>query len=353
MPPTANEPTVWRILRRALEWPPSWYCCDSLPCYVLMCTICFDLYCIVEMGILPWPIGLTMTTHKNVRLYIHQQSDFRTPFIASRNTNRHKRGLTREVELCESTNRTDLQNSIRAHSHPDGIYGINTFLALSLNHAKALNKTSCWVCTHIPHSAVSGIPLLAISFQFNKWCGYWVRWMYRDKWDNNTKEWQEGWVDQVITDSTKKCLQRWNLSNWYWPIFRGHTGLWYCLVQRSSEERTWGTNECKNDIYENHTIGPQAALNNTYFVCGNRSNQWLPVNWTGSCYLAYIIPHMRLLVNSPFEHPRRGKWSFPSTELFFMVLIPNYGVGQTSIGIAELAASGIACKWNCRWYGRH
>ena len=168
----------------------------------------FVLTCMVEMGILPWPIGLTMTTHKNVRLYIHQQSDFRTPFIASRNTNRHKRGLTREVELCESTNRTDLQNSIRAHSHPDGIYGINTFLALSLNHAKALNKTSCWVCTHIPHSAVSGIPLLAISFQFNKWCGYWVRWMYRDKWDNNTKEWQEGWVDQVITDSTKKCLQR-------------------------------------------------------------------------------------------------------------------------------------------------
>ena len=112
-----------------------------------------------------------------------------------------------------------------------------------------------------------------------------------------------------------------------------------CLVQKSLEERTFGNSECKSYVNENHTIGPQAALNNTYFVCGNRSNQWLLVNWTGSCYLAYIIPHMRLLVNSPFEHPRRGKWSFPSTELFFMVLIPHYGVGQTSIGIAELAAS--------------
>ena len=42
---------------------------------------------------------------------------------------------------------------------------------------------------------------------------------------------------------------------------------------------------------------------------------------------------------SPFEHLKRGKQSFTSTELFFMMLVPHYGVGQTSMGLAELAAS--------------
>jgi len=81
------------------------------------------------------------------------------------------------------------------------------------------------------------------------------------------------------------------------------------------------------------------ALNNTYFVCGNRAYPWLPVYWTGSCFLSFILPHMRLLNKSPFEHLKRGKWSFTLTELFFMILIPHCGVGQTSVGLVELAAS--------------
>jgi len=100
-----------------------------------------------------------------------------------------------------------------------------------------------------------------------------------------------------------------------------------------------GKSECSNYVNKNHTMGPQVALNNTYFVCGNRAYPWLPVNWTGSCYLSFIVPHMRLLNMSPFEHLKRGKRSFTLTELFFMILIPHYGVGQTSVGLAELAAS--------------
>jgi len=69
----------------------------------------FALTCMGEMGILPWPIGLTSTTHNNVCLYIHRQSDFHTPYFASHNTYRHKRGLTSEVELYNSTSKMDLQ----------------------------------------------------------------------------------------------------------------------------------------------------------------------------------------------------------------------------------------------------
>ena len=54
-------------------------------------------------------------------------------------------------------------------------HGINTYLALSCKHAKALKKTNCWVCTKIPHSAVTGILLLAIPFNLSEWCGYWAK----------------------------------------------------------------------------------------------------------------------------------------------------------------------------------
>ena len=101
----------------------------------------------------------------------------------------------------------------------------------------------------------------------------------------------------------------------------------------------FGKSESSNYVDKNHTMEPQVALNNTYFVCGNRAYPWLPVNWTRSCYLSFIVPHMHLLNMSPFEHLKRGKQSFTSTELFFMILIPHYGVGQTSVGLAELATS--------------
>jgi len=100
-----------------------------------------------------------------------------------------------------------------------------------------------------------------------------------------------------------------------------------------------GRSECESYVNKSHTIGPQVALNNTYFVCGNRAYPWFSVNWTGSCYLGFVTPHVRLLTNSPFEHSKRRKRSFTSTELFFMNLIPHCGIGQTSVRIAELAAS--------------
>ena len=110
-----------------------------------------------------------------------------------------------------------------------------------------------------------------------------------------------------------------------------------CLVQEAWGERRLGNSECSNYVSENHMMGPQVALNNTYFVCGNRAYPWLPVNWSESCFLSFILPHMRLLSESPFEHLKRGKWSFTSTELFFYDSNPSrrcrtnvYGIGRVS-----------------------
>ena len=107
--------------------------------------------------------------------------------------------------------------------HPQRLHGINTYLALSRNYAKAFNKTNCWVCTKMPHSAVTGIPLLAILFDLSEWCGYWVKWKKWNERDNNTnnhnKDWETDWLDHIVTDRDGNCLQQWNFSNWFWPSF--------------------------------------------------------------------------------------------------------------------------------------
>jgi len=137
--------------------------------------------------------------------------------------------------------------------------GINTYLALSRKHAKAFNKTNCWVCTKIPHSAVTGIPLLAIPFNLSEWCGYWAKENKWDKQDNSSD-------DHIVTNKNGNCLRQRNFSNWFWPSFNlskmpphfmveqatGKPAL--CLVQEAWGERILGNSECSNYGYKNHTM---------------------------------------------------------------------------------------------------
>ena len=52
---------------------------------------------------------------------------------------------------------------------------LNTFLAISLQHAKSMNKSKCWVCSQLPHSSKPGLPLSAVPFSGEDLCGYLVR----------------------------------------------------------------------------------------------------------------------------------------------------------------------------------
>ena len=64
-----------------------------------------------------------------------------------------------------------------------------------------------------------------------------------------------------------------------------------------------------SNIINNATIGP----NGTYFICGSYAYSWLPKLWRGSCYLGYVVPHVRYSVNSPFSH--RDKHVITETEI--------------------------------------
>jgi len=68
---------------------------------------------------------------------------------------RKKREITLQKELTD---------------HP-----LNTYLALSLQYAQAMDKSKCWVCSHLPHSSKHGLPLFTIPLKGEDMCGYLVR----------------------------------------------------------------------------------------------------------------------------------------------------------------------------------
>jgi len=102
-----------------------------------------------------WSVRPISTTRDQSHLYVPQASACHTARRANHTAPRDRSSLTGKTEADKGSNRTELQRSVGASLHPQGLHGINTYLALSRNHAKVFNKTNCWVCTKIPHSAVT------------------------------------------------------------------------------------------------------------------------------------------------------------------------------------------------------
>lgn len=92
--------------------------------------------------------------------------------------------------------------------------------------------------------------------------------------------------------------------------------------------------------------GPLQSPNGTYWVCGTLAYPWLPTNWSGSCYLGYIVPHIHITKLS--EHPhilnhirrRMVAWY----EQIFGVFMPPYGQFRTyqELGALQTILEAVA-----------
>ena len=79
------------------------------------------------------------------RTVIREKGNKRVDQVGSRGGTRIRREITLHKELTD---------------HP-----LNTYLALSLQYARVMNKKKCWVCSHLPHSSKHGLPLFAVPLQ--------------------------------------------------------------------------------------------------------------------------------------------------------------------------------------------
>ncbi|XP_043915952.1 uncharacterized protein LOC122792266 [Protopterus annectens] len=212
----------------------------------------------------------------------------------------------------------------RAAWHPS----FNTYQALKYTYASTFNVSNCWICMAIP-SVHGGLSLMASPLNVTE---TWTSLL------NNTAN---------ITSANSVALQ---LS------FR-HNGI-LCFQRNYSKEHHWtckmGWSNCnhsiqgyqctnnsclmpfypiyqilKNTIFSNDTIrrvfwavfhgftpGNPTLSNITilvqdcYFICGKRAYKWLPVNWSGSCFLGYLIPairHTTVLPQGKFRNTQKIK----------------------------------------------
>ena len=277
---------------------------------------------------------------------------------------------------------------------------LNTYRALSLQYARAMDKNKCWVCSHLPHSSKHGLPLFAVPLQGEDMCGYLVRRQDRPTLTKVEKASVKERIAEIRSNWEEGGYNCTNYDYWYYPKYRSigqkatvqgpakaikitnyeglkkgeglekyppHFQLMHkqigliCLVRRQGTGPHLGESTCRHyarhgnetvtiegringttipvKIEANNLVEPQAPLNGTYFVCGYKAYSWLPVGWTGSCYLGFVLPRIRITDQSPFMPQTRSKRGISAVERFFMIAFPLYGAGKSAREIINLAAS--------------
>ncbi|XP_028980657.2 uncharacterized protein LOC114840714 [Esox lucius] len=79
------------------------------------------------------------------------------------------------------------------------------------------------------------------------------------------------------------------------------------------------------------------APNGTYFICGPNAYAMLPPFWMGSCYLGYVVPHIRHSLEPPFAKLHRR--SISESERFFAIAFPSYGTAKLAQEVITMASS--------------
>lgn len=136
-----------------------------------------------------------------------------------------------------------------------------------------------------------------------------------------------------------------HFNTWYLPVYN-HTEIspQLALSVRFEGSSSWciernNTTNSKSKVHfqfsrcdkpfqitTNETL---IAPNGTYFVCGNKAYPFLPKGWVGRCFLAYLLPAMRVVSEDYVKHHlimTQTKRSISETEKWLGRFIPFLGV---------------------------
>ena len=226
-------------------------------------------------------------------------------------------------------------------SHNDVPRG-NTFLATAAVFAQAKGYNSCWVCGLLPTSSDT-YPYMAIPFTLIDYVVAYNNHMssfYRENITFYERPITDYPPEQVKISYAPKGLLCWVSNPELDSVVLGQSICdFYVSTGQISTRITWHNNN-ETLILPNHV---RAAMNGTMFVCGKYAYTQLPEKWSGACYLAYVVPAMRVTRS----HPRTRKAKrdlFHSKEVvasptqrFFSAIIPNYGVTVALDEIRQVA----------------
>uniref|UniRef100_A0AAY5KHK5 Uncharacterized protein n=1 Tax=Esox lucius TaxID=8010 RepID=A0AAY5KHK5_ESOLU len=216
-----------------------------------------------------------------------------------------------------------------------------TRLALSLKYAQMVNKSSCWVCTHTPFTATVGIPLGVIPFTQSEMLVIWKHadWFKRvippDGWlcikRTPSAVLRRQWMSMFIKVAWSQCSQFADLSACDGSDFS------LCTMSANLTLCNGSVAGFHANALGNIEFTGMVAPNGTYFICGHNAYAVLPTFWMGSCYLGYVVPHIRHSVEPPFAKLHRQIIS--ESERFFAIVFPFFGTAKLAREVISMASS--------------
>ncbi|XP_078529621.1 endogenous retrovirus group PABLB member 1 Env polyprotein-like [Lissotriton helveticus] len=202
----------------------------------------------------------------------------------------------------------------------------NSFIQLLHQHQLIVNVTDCWVCGLIPHNTQRGMPYLVLPFSYEG-----SAWAYLAMFSNayqNLLRYPSGGsynggvdfshsslIKGIVTmakiadiikipKDEKKAYDGWNITRYTLSLIdklkqQSSTPIWvlaqrgYLCLQingQNTKTKQERSNCSHTYVYTPSTPAPLVASQGTYFICHDKAYTWLPPYFSGTCYIAFLLP---------------------------------------------------------------